>query len=55
MTLETMKATLAEIDDNIRQGERYEAHGYECQMMLYITKKIRDELAAEIARTECDL
>lgn len=52
MTIEQMKADLADIDENLAQGKRFEAMGYDCEMMMCITRRLRDDLAAKIERAE---
>ena len=34
---EQLRQSIAELDDNIAQGQRLEEQGYDCDMMLSIT------------------
>lgn len=43
----TKEEKLAKIDANIAEGERLQELGYDCEALLAITRKIREDLANE--------
>ena len=61
MTIEQLKQSIAELDNNIEQGQQFEQQGYDCDMMLSINYVLRDKLVKELnlrnelAKVESDL
>lgn len=47
MTEKEKKKKLAELDANIAEGERLQEQGFDCEVLLAITLKIREDLANE--------
>lgn len=52
--IKQMEKDLKIMDANLRQGERFAELGYDCEMMMCITRRLRDELAAKIERAKND-
>lgn len=50
--IEQLKDQIDELNHNIEQGEKFEAQGCDCGMMLAMTESIRNRLRRELAELE---